>query len=108
MENGKRKTVRRFTIHHLLFTIHSPPLGFCRESCLSLSELVIPRRLYRTPFHHEDDSPFRGSRTMNDASRYGIALMRFKRDRFAFEVNQKPSLQNEEEFVFPVMLVPVE
>jgi len=44
---------------------------------------------------------------MDDPSRYGIALMGFKCYCLIFQVNQKLSLQNEKEFIFFIVFVPV-
>ena len=44
---------------------------------------------------------------MNDPARDGVALMDSERDCLAFQINQKLSLQHEEEFILLVVLVPV-
>ncbi len=45
---------------------------------------------------------------MGHAPGYGEAVMRFEGDGPVFQVNEEPSLEDEEELVFLVVLVPVE
>ena len=45
---------------------------------------------------------------MGHALGYGVAVMRFEGDGPVLQVNEEPSLEDEEELVFLLVLVPVE
>jgi hypothetical protein len=68
----------------------------------------VTRWFDRAPFHHEDDRSFRRSRPVDHSSRDRKPLVRSERYRPALQVNQQRALQDEEELVLLVVLVPVE
>jgi hypothetical protein len=58
-------------------------------------------------FDHEDDCSIRCPSAMNDTLRNYEALSRLQIDRLVFKVDHEVAIQDKEEFIVVVMLVPV-
>src|SRR4051794_39675852 len=69
----------------------------------------VARRFHPGLLDHEDRHPSRRTRPVDDALRDRVALVAVERDRVAvLEVDEQPAVEDEEEFVGVVVLVPVE
>jgi hypothetical protein len=65
----------------------------CRDDCRS--------------FDHENDGALRRACAVNDPFRYDVSLLRLKIDRLIFEINDEVTVEDKEELIVIVMLVPV-
>ena len=63
--------------------------------------------IYAAPFDHQDGCPLGSPRPVEGFSWNRKTLVGFKDYRFAFQVDEEPSLEDEKELVFRVMLMPV-
>ena len=58
-------------------------------------------------FNHKDYCAFRGTRAMNDTLWHNKALLLSKLDTSILEINDETTVEDKEEFVVIVVLVPV-
>src|SRR4051794_23342647 len=69
----------------------------------------VARRRHPGRLDHDDRGPPDRPRAMHDAAGDGVALMGIERHGLAvFEVDEQPAVEDEEELVGLVVLVPVE
>ena len=69
--------------------------------------LLVSFRNDRSCFDHQDDRAVGGTGAVNDAFRHDEAFSRLKIDRLVFEINDEVAVQDEEELIIVVVLVPV-
>src|SRR5207244_1681328 len=74
---------------------------------ITLRGSVIARRHDARTFDHQDHSPLRRPRPMNDSLRHHEALPRPQLHGAPFQVDEQPTLDDVEELVLVVVLVPV-
>jgi len=58
-------------------------------------------------FHHENDGAIRSTCSVDDASRYDIALPWSKVNRLALQINNEVPIENKEKLVVVVMSMPM-
>jgi hypothetical protein len=67
----------------------------------------VARRNDSSLFNHQDDCPFRGAGSMDDASWHHERLTRRKVDGTVFKIDQQSPGYDVKDFIFPIVLMPM-